>query len=280
MNNQLFQEKFVRTSSGQIFYYLENSFPGRPFIILLHGLSSNHTTWLNAMETLRANGYNCLAPDLRGHGHSDKTKNKKLYPLPVFSDDLRQIIDKEQINNFILVGYSFGGQIAIDTAAKHPEGLKGLILISTNHAPPLGYLHLGFLTPAVSGGLKFLAALLFWQKLNKYHYYEHGRAVGYWDSVWDGLRTMPMTINFWLLAQEANINLKNELRQIKIPTIFVCGRNDAFITKKEIDEMTQAVPNSQLIISKNPSHFVATNSQEEITQIILDFLRKYENSNI
>lgn len=274
MDNPSFKEKSIQTISGQIFYYLENSFSGQPFVVLLHGLSSNHTTWLSIMKTLRDNRYNCLALDMRGHGHSDKTKNKKLYQIPVFTDDLRQIINAEQINNFILVGYSFGGQVAIDYAAKHSDDLKGLILISTNHAPPLNYLRLGFLTPLVSGGFRLLAALLFWQKLKNYHYYEHGQAVGYWDSVWDGLRTMPLSVNFWLLAQEAKINLKKEIRQIKAPTIFICGQNDAFITKKEIDEMMKVIPGSQLIISKNSSHFVGTNSQDEIIQIIINLLQR------
>src|SRR3989339_720985 len=172
MDNPPFKEKSIRTASGQIFYYLENSFSGRPFVVLLHGLSSNHTTWLNTMKILHDNSYNCLAPDLRGHGHSDKTKNKKLYQLPVFVNDLQKIINNEQIKDFLLVGYSFGGQVAIDYAAKYQNTLKGLVLISANHAPPLDYLHLGFLTPLISGSLNLLAALLFWQERQSYHYYE------------------------------------------------------------------------------------------------------------
>lgn len=274
MGNLLLEEKSIQTANGKIFYYLENSFPGRPSVVLLHGLSSNHTTWLKIMRTLQENKYNCLAPDLRGHGHSDKAKNKKNYQLPVFADDLRQIINNEQLKNFTLVGYSFGGQVAIDYTAEYSDGLNGLILISPNHAPPLNYLHLGFLTPLVSGSLNLFAALLFWQKLKNYRYYEHGEAVGYWDSVWDGLRTMPLSVNFWLLAQEAKINLKDEIRQIEVPTVFICGQNDAFITRREIDDMIKAVPKSQLVISKNPNHFVGTNSQDEITQIIIDFLKR------
>jgi len=267
------QKKYADTQNGKIFYWLDDSFSGQPFVILLHGLSSNHTTWLKTMGALRENRYNCLALDLRGHGYSDKTKNKNLYQLAVLSDDLRQIISDEQIKNFILVGYSFGGQIAIDYSAKYPDDPKGLILISVNHAPPLNYLRLNFLTPLLSGGLNLLAALLSWQERQEYHYYEHGKAVGYWDSVWDGLRTMPISVNFWLLAQVIKINLKNEIKQIKVPTVFVCGQNDAFITQKEISDMTQAIPGSKLIISKNPSHFVGTNSQDETTKIIIDFLK-------
>lgn len=275
MNNPQFQEKSIQTANGKIFYYLENSFPGRPFVVLLHGLSSNHTTWLGVMETLRANRYNCLAPDMRGHGFSDKTKNKDLYNLGVFSDDLQNIIDNEQIEDFILAGYSFGGQVAIDFAAGHQKRLKGLVLISANHAPFFKYWHLNFLTPLAVGGLNLLAAFLIWQKRQNYHYYQHGKAVGYWDSVWDGLRTMPITVNFWLLALVTKLDLENELKKIKTPAILVYGKKDAFITQAEIEAAVKALPQAQLIISKNPSHFVSTNAQDETSQIILDFLKQY-----
>jgi len=275
MSNLPPKEKISQTANGKIFYYLENSFPGRPFAVLLHGLSSNHTTWLKTIEALRENQYNCLTLDMRGHGHSDKTKNKGLYQVSVFAEDLKQIIDEEQIKNFVLVGYSFGGQVAIDYAARYQNDLKGLILISVNHAPPAEYLlHLNFLTPLVSGGLNFLAAICYYQGRQKYYYYEHGRAVGYWDSVWDGLRTMPLSVNFWLLVQAVKVDLRNQIQQIKVPTIFVCGQKDIFITQEEISDMMKAVPGAQLIISKNPDHFVGTNSQDETTSIILNFLKK------
>lgn len=275
-----FQEKSIQTNAGKIFYWLENSFPGRPFVILLHGLSSNHTTWLGTMEVLRANGYNCLAPDLRGHGHSDKTKDKKLYELNIFSDDLQKIIDSEQIKDFILAGYSFGGQIAIDYAAKHPANTKGLVLISANHTPPLKSLGLNFFTSFASRALDLLAEIFFWQERQNYHYYQHGKAVGYWDSVRDGLRTMPISVNFWMLAQVTRSNLRDKVKKIKAPTILVCGQKDAFISRAEIDDMVKMMPNARLIISKNPSHFVGTNAQDEISQIILEFLKKYENSDL
>ncbi|MBU1137243.1 alpha/beta hydrolase [Patescibacteria group bacterium] len=274
MNELSLQQKWLATASGKICYFLRQESANRPTAVLLHGLSSNHTTWLGIMKALSENGYNSLAPDLRGHGFSDKTKTKEFYRLSVFSDDLNKILKQEQIKDFVLVGYSFGGQIAIDYAARYQDSIRGLVLISANIAPPLKYPRLGFFTSLVVAGLNLLAALLFWQKRRNYHYYQHGRAAGYWDSVWDGLRTMPVSVNFWLLAQVFKIDLMKSLQQIKIPSVLVYGRNDVYITPKEINDTAKALPQAQLIISKNPGHFVGTNSQNETAQIILSFLRK------
>lgn len=172
MNNSYLVEKSVQTDNGKIFYYLNKSFADKPIVIFLHGLSSNHTTWLNTIDLLNKNGYNSLAIDLRGHGLSDKTKNKKLYNLSVFSDDLEKIVQTEKINKFILVGYSFGGSIAIDYAIKRSQSLNGLVLISANHINPLEYKGIKFLTPLALGFINLLAFLLLWQKRKKYYYYQ------------------------------------------------------------------------------------------------------------
>lgn len=273
--SKFLKEKFVQTEKGKIFYYSDLSFPNQPVIILLHGLSSNHTTWEGIINVLHEKGYNSVALDLRGHGLSDKSKIKSWYQLPVFSEDLNEIIKAEKIKNVILVGYSFGGQIAIDFVARYPEFVKGLILISVNHYNPFIYRGLGFLEPICSWLVNLLAIFLLWQKRENYFYYQHGKAVGYWDSVFDGLRTMPLSVNFWMLAKEFSIDLKKEIKKIKISTIIIYGKNDAFITKKEIDDMEKAMPKSRVIISKNSDHFVGTNAQEETTEIILNFLKTY-----
>jgi len=272
--NNYFKEKAIQTENGKIFYHADLSFPGRPVVVLLHGLSSNHTTWLNAMEALHEYKYNSVAPDIRGHGLSDKSKEKNFYTLAVFSEDLHKILKKENISNAIIVGYSFGGQVAIDFVARFAGLVKGLILISVNHYNPLRYRGLGFLESICHKLAELLAALLIWQKRKNYHYYQHGKAIGYWDSVWDGLRTMPLSVNFWMLAKECSIDLRREIKKIKVPTIIVYGKNDAFVTQHEVDDMVKAISGSKAIASRNSDHFVGSNSQDETAEIILKFLNK------
>ena len=266
------EKKKVSTASGDIFYFINNSFPDRPFAIFLHGLSSNHTTWDYPMEVLYNHKYNVLAPDLRGHGFSDMSKNKKSYVLEVFSEDLRKIAEAEKIEEFSLVGYSFGGQIALDFVLRYPERIKGLILISVNHVNPLKYKYLGFLSPVTVWFFNLLAFFLLWQKRENYYYYQHGDAVGYWDSVKHGLITMPLSVNFWMLSAVAGINFRDAIKNIKVPTVLVRAKNDFFIAEKETNDMAKAIRGSEIITSKNPNHFIGTNAQNETVEIILNFL--------
>lgn len=272
MENNYLKKDFIETANGKIFYFYNNSFPNRPSIIFLHGLSSNHTTWLKPMKILHQHKYNVLAVDLRGHGFSDKTKNKKLYQLPIFSNDLYKIIEKEKINSFVLIGYSFGGQIALEYIDKYPEHVKGLILISTNHVNPFKYWKINFLTPIAVSLINLIAIALLWQKRKNYYYYEHWEAEGYWDSVRHGLMTMPLSINLWMISNMANINYKESIKKIKVPTTIVWSKKDFFVTKTEIKDIVKNIEGANIIISKNKSHFIGTDSQDETIEIILNFL--------
>jgi len=274
--NSYLKEKSIQTENGEIFYYSDMAFQNKLTVVFLHGLSSNHTTWINAIETLHKNGYNSIALDLRGHGHSDKNKIKSLYKIPVFTDDLNRIVKNENINRFFLVGYSFGGAIAIDYAIKYSNSILGLVLISANHVNPLEYKKIKFLTPIGYAILNFFAFLLLWQKRKKYYYFQQGESGGYWHSVWVGLNTMPLSINFWMLSQMGGLNFRENIANIKAPTIIIRANDDPFLSAAEAEEMSKAILNARIIIPKHSSHFLASHAQEEVAQIILEFLKHYE----
>ncbi len=277
MVNQNIKEKWIDTGRGKIYYYQNLSFDHRPTVVFLHGLSSNHTTWLNIMNALEECQYNCLALDMRGHGLSDKSKIKSLYELAVFSDDIKKIIEIENIRKFILVGYSFGGTIALDYATRNKADLAGLIIISAGYTNPFKYRKLNFLKPLFTVLLNFLAFILIWQKRKKYYYYIHGASNGYWNSVWKGLITMPLSVNFWMLIQASSANFKKNLSRITVPALIVRGKKDPFLTRAEAEDMIKIMPDAKLIISDNPSHFVASHAQREVCEIIINFLRSNKN---
>lgn len=274
MNDSLLQQKWLQTVNGKIWYCLAKQFGNRPTAVFLHGLSSNHTTWYFVPQTLREMRFNCLAPDLRGHGHSDKTKKKSLYKFSVFTEDLKQIIEQEKLSNIVLVGYSFGGFIALDFAIKYPDLVKGLILISTNHINPLKYWHINFLTPLATEILNGLAWLLRWQKRNKYYYFNQTASHGYWDSTLKGYTTMPLAVNFWMLAEVANLDFSRQLPQISCPTLLIRSRRDPFLSTTEAEEMTRKIKDVKLIVLPEKTHFLASRFQEKILKVIVDWLKE------
>ncbi|MCX6731891.1 MAG: alpha/beta hydrolase [Candidatus Parcubacteria bacterium] len=274
MNDSLLQQKWFQTANGKICYYLAKQFERRPTVVLLHGLSANHTTWLPAIQKFQEAKFNVLALDLRGHGFSDKTKKRALYRLPVFSDDLDMILKKEDLKKIILIGYSFGGYVAFQYALSHPQSLIALVLVSANHVSPLKYRGLGFLNLFIYFLLNGLARLFFWQGRKNYYYFNQANAKGYWQSALLGLRTMPLTINFWMLSESFKINFSRDLEKITCPVLILRGRKDPFLNLKEALKMAEAIRDSKLAVLDESSHFLASRHQEKMTEAIFDFFRE------
>jgi 2-succinyl-6-hydroxy-2,4-cyclohexadiene-1-carboxylate synthase len=280
MDGPSLEKKWVDTGRGKVFYFINRRHSGRPTVVFLHGLSSNHTTWVKIAGELDRENINSILVEQRGHGFSDKSKIRSLYNVDRLSADLALIIRAEGLGPFYLVGYSFGGTIAIDFVIKHPQAVRAMILISANHANPLIYKKLGWLTWPALALAELLSWLLIWQKLNNYHYYDHSAASTYWRSVWRGLRTMPLSINLWMLELFARIDYRNQIGQITIPVKILCSNHDPYISKKEIREMAGKMPDVEIIVSRNHSHFIATKSQDEVGEIIIATINKYENSHL
>ncbi len=265
------EKKAVATGKGDISYFTAGPATSTQTVMLLHGLSSNHTTWLTLMEKLATKGIRSIAPDLRGHGFSDMSKQKAWYTFPVFADDIRRIAEQEQLQKFDMVGYSFGGYVALAYAAANPEALRSLALVSTNFMNPLHYGPFSMITTPGIVFLDIMAWLTYPQSRTKYHYFEQGKSTGYFDSTFTGLFTMPLSVNFWMLAQTLRLDLRSSLPRIKCPTLLVRSASDPYLTEREVTEMLQAMKNARSVTLTGNGHFLASRDQDRLAQKLLPF---------
>jgi pimeloyl-ACP methyl ester carboxylesterase len=99
-----------------------------PVVLLIHGIMSDSTTWTRAAGLLAGNGYRVLAPDLLGHGESDKGADS--YQLADFAASLVTLLTELKAAEVTVVGHSFGGAVAMQLAYDHPELVRRLVLVS------------------------------------------------------------------------------------------------------------------------------------------------------
>lgn len=105
--------------------------PDRPAVLLLHGLGADArstweaTGWLRALD---AAGFGWIAPDLRGHGGSDKPRDSQFYPLRSLVDDAVAVLDAADVAVAHVIGYSLGARIAVELAAVDPGRVGRLVL--------------------------------------------------------------------------------------------------------------------------------------------------------
>lgn len=273
MSESMLEKKYVETENGNIFYFAHCIFPGQPTVLLLHGLSSNHTTWDNITAKLSEMKINTIAPDLRGHGFSDKTRNRKLCTISRNSRDIELILEKEKIDRVMVVGYSWGGNIAIDYTITYPKRVSSLVLISASHLKPLSFSPFFFVATLYRWFLICLGYLLIWQKRKNYHYFVHNKTLGYWASTMTGFSTMPLSINFWMLSEVLKVDYKNTISSISCPTLIIYGKSDGYINEKEIQEMHQKIKNSEVVYMDNKGHYLGSWYQDEVAKYVMEFIK-------
>ncbi len=97
-----------------------------PAILLIHGIGDNSTTWSSVQSTL-AQRFTVIAPDLLGHGKSDKPRAD--YSVAAYANGMRDLLSVLDIERVTVVGHSLGGGVAMQFAYQFPQLVDRLILI-------------------------------------------------------------------------------------------------------------------------------------------------------
>lgn len=109
---------------------------GAPFV-LVHGLASNARLWDGVAEHLAAAGHSAVTVDLRGHGRSSKPDGP--YDVPTVADDLAALLERLAIDRPIIAGQSWGGNVVLELAARHPGAVRGIVCVDGGWLEPSRY---------------------------------------------------------------------------------------------------------------------------------------------
>ena len=96
-------------------------------LLLIHGMGGSSNNWRAMIPTL-SKKYRVVAPDLLGHGQTDKPRGD--YSLGAFAVWLRDFLDALGIPRVTVIGHSLGGGIAMQFAHQHRDYCERMILIS------------------------------------------------------------------------------------------------------------------------------------------------------
>ncbi len=127
----------VQTSRLAAQHFLTAGDPGSEALVLVHGNVSSSRFYEEVIVALASNYY-VIAPDLRGYGESQTLPVDATRGLQDFAEDLlalvATLVPGRQLH---LVGWSLGGNVAIETALMRPELLASLTLL--NPGSPFGF---------------------------------------------------------------------------------------------------------------------------------------------
>jgi len=99
-----------------------------PVVVLIHGIGDNSSTWEPIMTRL-ASKYTVIAPDMLGHGFSDKPRAD--YSVAAFANGVRDLLWVLGHERVTVVGHSLGGGVAMQFCYQYPSMVSRLVLVST-----------------------------------------------------------------------------------------------------------------------------------------------------
>ncbi|HEY0540190.1 MAG TPA: alpha/beta hydrolase [Actinoallomurus sp.] len=204
-----------------------------PALVLLHALGEDGSTWAAAARRL-AGRYQVYAPDLRGHGGSDRCPE---YSFELMRDDVLGLLDTLGLDQVTLVGHSMGAVVAYLLAGGRPERVARLVL---EEPPP----------PVPADPARTLTeeereepASFDWEMVAAIYRQRNAPDPAYWDRV----------------------------AAITAPTLIVAGGSGSQLPQNEMTRMARTIPDCRLITIE-AGHLVHEKEPEEFAARIEAFL--------
>lgn len=94
-------------------------------LILIHGAGGNLNMWYHQLPVF-SKSYRVITYDVRGAGETESPDTR--YSIPLFVEDLYELIKALGIVKTHILGYSMGGRIATEIAIKYPQIVKSLVV--------------------------------------------------------------------------------------------------------------------------------------------------------
>ncbi len=255
-----------------------------PALLLLHGLACDSSTWLPVIPEL-AKHFTVIAPDLLGHGESDKPDAD--YSLGGYANGMRDLLTILGIDEVTVVGHSFGGGVAMQFAYQFPERTERVVLVATGglgkDVTPL----IRFLTVPGSSAALRVATLRPWRPLvsRTMTALSHlpmtatrdlDEVARIYESLADpATRTAVQRVTSHVLdwrGQFVTMTDRGYLARL-MPVMVVWGRDDVVIPATHAEAAPTEV--SDVHVLENSGHFPHKDHPEEFVRLLLEFVETH-----
>ena len=109
---------------------------GNPALVFVHGWGNNRSIW-DVQIAHFSQKYKVIAVDLAGFGESGNNRQK--WTMASFGEDVATVINKLDLDQVVLVGFSMGAPVVIEAAKRVPDHITGLVLVDYLHDVEMKY---------------------------------------------------------------------------------------------------------------------------------------------
>lgn len=255
-------EQYIDIESQQI--YLKRfqpalSNPNKPPIILLHESLGSVTLWKDFPRLLaQATGHEVIAYDRLGFGQSSAitTQLNADFVWQEANGSFRALIQACDLDQFMVLGHSVGGGMALGVAAAYPQQCRGVISIAAQSS-----VEMVTLAGIQAAKINFQQPELY-RRLAKYHADKTQWVLDAWTET-------------WLSADFSKWNLDEILSQVYCPVQVIHGAQDEYATLAQPKRIAAQVSgDSMLCILEDCGHFPHQEKTADVVDLISTFICK------
>ncbi len=281
----LAQSKRVAASAGRSEYieveknvrlHVTDLGEGKP-IVLIHGWPLSDAMYEYQYQYLSRKGFRVIGITLRGFGQSDKPYGK--YDFDVFSDDIKVVLEKLNIQDAVLGGFSMGGAVVIHYVTKYNAAHISKLALFGAAAPswkqregvPYGISDAdaeGLIKATMTSRQDLIAGFgaAFPAKEGSI-----SKNVEKWlESI--NLQAWPYAITQSITALR-DLDLRQSLSKIKIPTAIFHGTQDKLCPFVFAEQLQQGINNSFIIKFENSGHALFVEEAEKFNTELEKFAK-------
>src|SRR5689334_18591886 len=243
-------------------------------LLLVHGMGGSSNTWSGVIPLL-ARKYRVIAPDLLGHGQSDKPRGD--YSVGAFAVLLRDLLDALDVSRVTIVGHSLGGGIAMQFAHQHRQYCERLVLISSGGfggdvGSVLRLLSIPgseFVLPMIASRPAIAAANALRALTGSTDRFDSRPALSNRDTRKAFLRTLRSVVDY----RGQTVSAINRLCcGDDLPALIISGDADRIIPVEHAQAANATMPNSRLHVLEGVGHHPPTDEPRMVADLIDEFV--------
>lgn len=204
MTDGSIESGYAQVNGLRMYYEIHGN--GAP-LLLLHGAFNAISTWGPILETL-AQHHQVIAVEFQGHGHTADIDRPFRYEQ--FADDVAGVMAHLDIAQADVVGYSMGGNTALQLAMRHPDRVRKLVAISASYRADGPY-------PELSALIETLTPEMFAGSPPETAYFEAAPNPDAWPLLFDKMKALEADEFAWA---------DDEVGAIAAPTLVIIGDSD------------------------------------------------------
>ncbi len=286
---------YFKTTDGEQLFYT-TSFPidhkteHDKVLLFNYGLVCSNLHWKYQLDWFREAGYQVIFHDFRGHFQSSGKERVDRITFPRIAEDIRELLDHLNVKTVHAIGHSMGVNITLEFAARYPERLASMALLSGTVLPVKGVMFdtnlMEFIIPVAE------------EVRNRY------RQI--FDAIWATQAMNPLTLELihsqgfnkkqvsrefievymnriaqlgsdlflQLFRQMESHQILGKLETLQIPALVIGGDKDRVIPFHLQRLLKSKLPKSELYLIKDGSHVPQVDFPQMVNERIQLFLEK------